>query len=57
MKGVTIVLGLPIIRTNPDHGTALEIAGEGIANFDAMVDAIKLAAQIHMGRKSVLPEY
>ncbi len=57
MKGVTIVLGLPIIRTNPDHGTSLEIAGEGIANFDAMVDAIKLAAQIHMGRKSVLPEY
>jgi 4-hydroxythreonine-4-phosphate dehydrogenase len=52
MKGVTIVLGLPIIRTNPDHGTALEIAGEGIANSDAMVDAIKLAAQIYEGRRS-----
>jgi 4-hydroxythreonine-4-phosphate dehydrogenase len=57
MKGVTIVLGLPIIRTNPDHGTALEIAGEGIANFDAMVDAITLAAQIYKGRRSVLPDY
>lgn len=57
MKGVTIVLGLPIIRTNPDHGTALEVAGEGIANFDAMVDAITLAAQIHKGRKRVSPEY
>jgi len=56
MKGVTIVLGLPIIRTNPDHGTALEIAGEGIANFDAMVDAITLAAQIHKGRRKVLPD-
>jgi 4-phospho-D-threonate 3-dehydrogenase / 4-phospho-D-erythronate 3-dehydrogenase len=53
MKGVTIVLGLPIIRTNPDHGTALEIAGEGIANSDAMVDAIKLAVQIYEGRRSV----
>lgn len=49
MKGVTIVLGLPIIRTNPDHGTALEIAGDGIANFDAMVDAITLASQIYKG--------
>ena len=54
MKGVTIVLGLPIIRTNPDQGTALEIAGEGIANFDAMVDAIALAAKIHKGRNSAL---
>ena len=53
MRGVTVVLGLPIIRTNPDHGTALEIAGEGIANSDAMVDAIKLAVQMHEGRQSV----
>jgi 4-hydroxythreonine-4-phosphate dehydrogenase len=50
MRGVTIVLGLPIIRTNPDHGTALEIAGEGIANSEAMEDAIKLAVQIYEGR-------
>jgi 4-hydroxythreonine-4-phosphate dehydrogenase len=53
MKGVTIVLGLPIIRTNPDHGTALAIAGEGIANSDAMVDAIKLAVRMYKGRQSV----
>jgi 4-hydroxythreonine-4-phosphate dehydrogenase len=50
MRGVTIVMGLPIIRTNPDHGTALEIAGEGIANSEAMEDAIKLAVQIYEGR-------
>ena len=52
MRGVTIILGLPIIRTNPDHGTALEIAGEGIANSEAMGDAIKLAVQIYEGRRS-----
>jgi 4-hydroxy-L-threonine phosphate dehydrogenase PdxA len=52
MRGVTIILGLPIIRTNPDHGTALEIAGEGIANSEAMEDAIKLAVQIYEGRRS-----
>lgn len=52
MRGVTIVLGLPIIRTNPDHGTALEIAGEGIANSEAMEDAIRLAVQIYEGRRN-----
>jgi 4-hydroxythreonine-4-phosphate dehydrogenase len=52
MRGVTIILGLPIIRTNPDHGTALEIAGEGIANSEAMEDAIRLAVQIYEGRRS-----
>jgi len=52
MRGVTIILGLPIIRTNPDHGTALEIAGEGTANSEAMEDAIRLAVQIYKGRRS-----
>ncbi len=46
VKGVNITLGLPIIRTSVDHGTALEIAGKGIASEDAMVLAIKHAVSM-----------
>jgi 4-hydroxythreonine-4-phosphate dehydrogenase len=41
---VNVTLGLPIIRTSVDHGTAYDIAGKGIANPDSLVEAIKLAA-------------
>lgn len=41
--GVNVTLGLPIIRTSPDHGTAFDIAGRGIANPTSMIEAIKLA--------------
>ena len=41
--GVNITLGLPIIRTSPDHGTALELAGQGTARLDSMLAAIKMA--------------
>lgn len=44
VAGVNITLGLPIIRVSVDHGTAFEIAGEGKANPESMVDSIKLAA-------------
>jgi len=50
MRGVSVVLGLPIIRTNPDHGTAFDIAGEGRANPEAMVEAVELAIQMVQGR-------
>lgn len=43
VKGVNITLGLPIIRTSVDHGTAFEIAGQGIASADAMLVAIDYA--------------
>ncbi|UKM63802.1 4-hydroxythreonine-4-phosphate dehydrogenase PdxA [Flavobacteriaceae bacterium GSB9] len=43
VKGVNITLGLPIIRTSVDHGTAFEIAGQGIASSDAMLVAIDYA--------------
>ena len=43
--GVNMTLGLPIIRTAPDHGTAFEIAGKGLARPDAMVAAIRMAAE------------
>lgn len=40
---VNVTLGLPIIRTSPDHGTAFDIAGEGIARPDSLIAALKLA--------------
>jgi 4-hydroxythreonine-4-phosphate dehydrogenase len=45
-EGVNVTLGLPIIRTSPDHGTALDIAGTGKADPRSMVAAIRLAAQM-----------
>ena len=42
--GVNVTLGLPFIRTSPDHGTAFDIAGQGRANPSSMIEAIKLAA-------------
>ena len=45
-KGVNLTLGLPIIRTSPDHGTAFDIAGRNIANPSSLIEAIKLAAKL-----------
>lgn len=42
--GVNITLGLPIVRTSPDHGTAFNIAGQGIADPRSMIAAIQMAA-------------
>jgi 4-hydroxythreonine-4-phosphate dehydrogenase len=44
--GVNVTLGLPFFRTSPDHGTAFEIAGHGLAQPDSMVAAINLAAEL-----------
>lgn len=44
--GVNVTLGLPIIRTSPDHGTALELAGTGKCRPDSMVAAVKLAQRM-----------
>jgi 4-phospho-D-threonate 3-dehydrogenase / 4-phospho-D-erythronate 3-dehydrogenase len=46
MRGVGIILGLPILRTTPDHGVGFEIAGQGKANPQAMLEAIRLAARM-----------
>jgi len=43
--GVNVTLGLPIVRTSPDHGTAFGIAGKGIANPRAMIEAIRMAGR------------
>jgi 4-hydroxythreonine-4-phosphate dehydrogenase len=45
-SGVNVTLGLPFPRTSPDHGTAFEIAGKGIARPDSMIAAIKLAVEL-----------
>ena len=49
-KGVNVTLGLPFIRTSPDHGTAFDIAGKGVASATSMIEAIKLAAQMAEAR-------
>ncbi|MEH6304386.1 4-hydroxythreonine-4-phosphate dehydrogenase PdxA [Olivibacter sp. CPCC 100613] len=50
VKGVNITMGLPIIRTSVDHGTAFEIAGKGIASEDAMLLAIEAATQLALNK-------
>lgn len=45
-QGVNVTLGLPFFRTSPDHGTAFEIAGKGLARPDSMIAAINLAAEL-----------
>jgi 4-hydroxythreonine-4-phosphate dehydrogenase len=49
--GINWTLGLPFIRTSPDHGTAYDIAGKGIANPSSMIAAIRLAKQLARNRK------
>jgi 4-hydroxythreonine-4-phosphate dehydrogenase len=46
LSGVNVTLGLPIIRTSVDHGTAFDIAGRGIANEDSLIEAIDFALQL-----------
>lgn len=57
VKGVNITMGLPIIRTSVDHGTAFEIAGKGIASPDAMILAVQAAVKLAGNRvtKKALP--
>ena len=45
-EGVNLTLGLPIVRTSPDHGTAFDIAGKGLAHEGSMVAAIRLAERL-----------
>ncbi|WP_233997356.1 4-hydroxythreonine-4-phosphate dehydrogenase PdxA [Porphyrobacter sp. HT-58-2] len=51
-EGVNVTLGLPIIRTSPDHGTAFDIAGQGVADPGAMAAAIVMAAEMAAARVS-----
>jgi 4-hydroxythreonine-4-phosphate dehydrogenase len=49
-RGVNVTLGLPFVRTSPDHGTAHDIAGKGIAKADSLIMALKTAHEIAQRR-------
>ncbi|MEN8126338.1 MAG: 4-hydroxythreonine-4-phosphate dehydrogenase PdxA [Planctomycetota bacterium] len=52
-KAVNVTIGLPIIRTSPGHGTAFDIAGKGVANANAMKEAIRVAVQMAKTKQKV----
>jgi len=52
-EGVNVTLGLPIIRTSPDHGTAFDIAGKRIADPGAMIAAIRMASECAAARSAI----
>lgn len=45
-RGVNVTLGLPFVRTSPDHGTAFDIAGKGVADPASLIEAIRLASRM-----------
>jgi 4-hydroxythreonine-4-phosphate dehydrogenase len=51
VSGVNVTIGLPFVRTSVDHGTAFDIAGEGVASPTSMVDAVELATDLVAGRR------
>jgi 4-hydroxythreonine-4-phosphate dehydrogenase len=53
--GVNVTLGLPIVRTSPDHGTAFDIAGQGIADPTSLIAAIELAALLSKSQSNERP--
>jgi 4-hydroxythreonine-4-phosphate dehydrogenase len=50
--GVNVTLGLPFIRTSPDHGTAFDIAGTGLADESSLVAALQLAGRLVEQRRA-----
>jgi 4-hydroxythreonine-4-phosphate dehydrogenase len=48
--GVNVTLGLPFIRTSPDHGTAFDIAGQGLANPASTIAALEMARDMAIAR-------
>ncbi|MEM9568877.1 MAG: 4-hydroxythreonine-4-phosphate dehydrogenase PdxA, partial [Cyanobacteria bacterium P01_E01_bin.34] len=52
-RAVNVTVGLPFIRTSPDHGTAFDIAGQGIADSRSLIEAIYLAAELARRRSSL----
>ncbi|MEI4234056.1 4-hydroxythreonine-4-phosphate dehydrogenase PdxA [Roseovarius sp. D22-M7] len=51
-RGVNVTLGLPFIRTSPDHGTAFDIAGQGIANPTSLIEALRMADRMGQARRA-----
>jgi 4-hydroxythreonine-4-phosphate dehydrogenase len=54
-RAVNVTLGLPIIRTSVDHGTAFDIAGQGVADPESMIAAVLLAAKLADRRRALAP--
>ncbi len=52
--GVNVTLGLPIVRTSPDHGTAFDVAGQGVADPNSLIEAVRLAARMAERRRARL---
>ena len=52
-EGVNVTLGLPFVRTSPDHGTAFDIAGKGTARADSMKAALRLACELTLARAAL----
>ena len=45
-QGVNVTLGLPLVRTSPDHGTAFDIAGRGLASAESLIEAVRMAKRL-----------
>ena len=54
-SAVNVTLGLPFVRTSPDHGTAFDIAGKGIASAESMIAAMTMAVQLVVRRLAAAP--
>jgi len=52
---VNVTLGLPFVRTSPDHGTAFDIAGKGVADATSLVAALRLAARLATADEAAPP--
>jgi 4-hydroxythreonine-4-phosphate dehydrogenase len=52
--GVNVTVGLPVVRTSVDHGTAFDIAGKGIADPKPMIAAIRLAVEMCRAKRTML---
>ena len=53
--GVNVTLGLPFVRTSPDHGTAFDIAGTGRADPSSLIAAMRLAARLATHEEAAVP--
>jgi 4-hydroxythreonine-4-phosphate dehydrogenase len=56
-SGVNVTLGLPFVRTSPDHGTAFDLAGKGVADEGSMLEALRLAAELGARRLAGAPRH
>ena len=54
-QGVNVTLGLPLVRTSPDHGTAMDIAGQGVADAGSLLQAVRMARTLARPRDLMAP--